>query len=316
MKSVYVTGCLGLIGSHVTKKCLDKGWKVRGVDKVTYAANLGRLKEFEEYDNFEFIKLDINDLDYLPYCDYVINLSAWTHVCQSIEDSSNFIKSNILGVHNLLELIRSKNQYDKPILLHFSTDEVMGDCKENIVYDEECLLDPSNPYSGTKASADMLILAWERTYNVPYVIVRPSNNYGKGQYVEKLIPLACKNLNAGKKIPLHLKGTPVRVWLHADDTAEGIIKIIESGVKNEIFNISGDEEYKNIDVIREIVKIHTGKDFDIQDYVDCSYERPGVDLKYRIDDSKIRKMLGWIPKKKLFKELPGIVEYYKENFIW
>jgi dTDP-glucose 4,6-dehydratase len=240
MKVVYITGCLGFIGSHVTRLCLDQGWYVRGIDKCTYAANLNLLIEFNEYDNFEFENEDINDLKFLYECDYVINTAAETHVGNSISNSDDFIKSNIDGVHNLLNLIKNyRHESPKlPTLLHFSTDEVYGDIDEG-AHTETDLLKPSNPYSATKAAADMLVLAWGRTYNLPYVIVRPTNNYGVGQYVEKLIPKTCKYLKLDKKVPLHNNGTPIRNWLHAHDTARAIVTIIKKGVKNEIYNIAG-----------------------------------------------------------------------------
>ena len=199
-KVVYVTGCLGFIGSHVTRACLQKGWYVMGVDKCTYAANLNVLTEFHEYDNFEFMNEDINDLKFLYDCDYVINTAAETHVGNSITNSDEFVKSNIDGVHNLLELIRNYRQESTrtPILLHFSTDEVYGDINEG-AHTETDLLKPSNPYSATKAAADMLVLAWARTYNLPYIIIRPTNNYGIGQYVEKLIPKTLKIFKIRKK---------------------------------------------------------------------------------------------------------------------
>ena len=229
MKIVYVTGCLGFIGSHVTRLCLKKGWYVKGVDKITYAANKELLKEFNEYKNFSFVHCDINDLKFLYDCDYIINTAAETHVGNSIANSDDFVHSNINGVHNLLELIKNYRQENAtvPTLLHFSTDEVYGDI-ESGAHTETDLLKPSNPYAATKAAADMLILAWSRTYKIPYVIVRPTNNYGIGQYVEKLIPKACKYLKLGKKIPLHNNGTPVRNWLHAEDTATATMKIIET----------------------------------------------------------------------------------------
>jgi len=190
-KVVYVTGCLGFIGSYVTRACLNKGWYVKGVDKGTYAANKALLKGFKEYSNFSFVDCDINDLKFLYDCDYVINTAAETHVGNSIANSDDFVSSNVNGVHNLLELIKNhRGEHSaKPILLHFSTDEVYGDIEEG-EHIETDLLKPSNPYSATKAAADMLVTAWGRTYNLPYVIVRPTNNYGMGQYVEKLIPKA------------------------------------------------------------------------------------------------------------------------------
>jgi dTDP-glucose 4,6-dehydratase len=242
MKVVYVTGCFGFIGSYVTRACLEKGWYVRGIDKCTYASNEDLLFEFtKKYpDRFSFEKIDINDMKFLYECDYVINTAAETHVGNSIVSSDEFIHSNIDGVHNILELIKNYRLESnrKPILLHFSTDEVYGDIDEG-AHTEEDLLKPSNPYSATKAAGDMLVLAWARTYNLPYIIVRPTNNYGIGQYVEKLIPKSCKMLHLGKKISLHNNGTPIRNWLHAQDTANAIITIIESGVQNEIYNIAG-----------------------------------------------------------------------------
>ena len=188
-KVVYVTGCLGFIGSYVTRACLSKGWYVKGVDKGTYAANKALLKEFKEYSTFSFVDCDINDLKFLYDCDYIINTAAETHVGNSIANSDEFVSSNVNGVHNLLELIKNhRGEHSaKPILLHFSTDEVYGDIEKG-EHIETDLLKPSNPYSATKAAADMLVTAWGRTYNLPYVIVRPTNNYGAGQYTEKLIP--------------------------------------------------------------------------------------------------------------------------------
>ena len=239
-KTVYITGCLGFIGSYITRTCLKKGWYVKGVDKMTYASNNNLLDEFNKYTNFSFVKCDINDLEFLYECDYIINTAAETHVGNSIVKSEDFLHSNINGVHHLLELIRNYRgeNKDKPTLLHFSTDEVYGDVTEG-EHLETDILKPSNPYSATKAAADQLILAWARTYNLPYVIVRPTNNYGVGQYTEKLIPKSIKYLGLGKKIPLHNNGTPIRNWLHAQDTADATIQIVESGINNEIYNIAG-----------------------------------------------------------------------------
>jgi len=319
-KIVYVTGCLGFIGSYITRACLKKGWYVKGVDKMTYAANKNLLQEFNKHENFSFVHCDINDLTFLYECDYIINTAAETHVGNSIFDSSQFVLSNIMGVHNILELIKNYRQETgkTPILLHLSTDEVYGDI-ENGSHTEKDILKPSNPYSATKAAADMLILAWGRTHNVPYVIVRPTNNYGEGQYVEKLIPRACKYLKLGRKIPVHSSGTPVRTWLHASDTAEAVIKIIESGVKNEIYNISGGFEQTNLNTVKKIVNNYFDYEdesqYSIGDFIDLSYERPGQDIRYALDDSKLRS-LGWTPKAVFDNEIKNIVKYYKNRFIW
>ncbi len=318
-KIVYITGCLGFIGSHVTRACLKKGWHVRGIDKCTYAANTNLLWEFNEYDNFEFDNEDINDIKFLYECDYVINTAAETHVGNSIADSDVFVKSNIDGVHNLLNLIKNyRHESPKlPTLLHFSTDEVYGDI-DNGAHIETDLLKPSNPYSATKAAADMLVLAWGRTYKLPYVIVRPTNNYGIGQYVEKLIPKTCKYLELGRKIPLHNNGTPVRNWLHAADTAEAVVKIVEAGVENEIYNIAGGFEQSNYDTVKKVIEEYYCFSLDdegMKDYLDLSYSRVGQDVRYALDDNKLRA-LGWKPKAIFDEELPKIVEYYKNRFIW
>jgi dTDP-glucose 4,6-dehydratase len=312
-KVVYVTGCLGFIGSHVTETCLKKGWYVIGVDKCTYASNSAWIDSWgmRYPDQFMFLKTDINDLTRLYECDYVINTAAETHVDNSIEDSDDFVRSNIDGVHNLLKLI-NKVKRKKPILLHFSTDEVYGDIITGS-HTEQDLLKPSNPYSATKAAADMLILAWGRTYNLPYIIVRPTNNYGIGQYGEKLIPRTVKFLSLGKPIELHDQGKPVRTWLHASDTSNAIIKIIESNVVNQIYNISGNYEAPNIVVVKKILNVLYGTDNTDGKITELS--RVGQDMRYSIDDSKI-KSLGWNAQADFDSELENIVNYYIENFVW
>ena len=318
MKVVYVTGCLGFIGSYVTRACLEKGWYVKGIDKITYAANRILLDEFKQYEKFSFVYCDINDLKFLYECDYIINTAAETHVGNSIANSDEFVHSNINGVHHLLELIKNYRQETAktPTLLHFSTDEVYGDIEEG-AHTETDLLKPSNPYSATKAAADMLVLAWSRTYNLPYIIVRPTNNYGMGQYVEKLIPKTCKYLMLGRKIPLHNNGTPIRNWLHAADTANAVIKIIENGVQNEIYNIAGGFEQSNYDTVEKIIREYSNSldIYPISQYLDLSYSRIGQDVRYALDDSKLRT-LGWEPKRNFDIELVPIINYYKEKFIW
>ena len=314
-KIVYVTGCLGFIGSYVTRECLKRGWYVIGVDKCTYAANMSLLSEFLPYDNFKFEERDINDIDFLYECDYIINTAAETHVGNSIVQSDDFVHSNVNGAHHLLELIRNYRGEGKgvPTLLHFSTDEVYGDIDDG-AHMETDLLKPSNPYSATKAAADMLVLAWHRTYKIPYIIVRPTNNYGMGQYVEKLIPKACKYLELGKRIPLHNNGTPIRNWLHAQDTANAVITIIENGVVNEIYNICGGFEQDNLTTVRKIIKLYNGDD-DYEKYLDLTISRPGQDMRYALDDSKLQS-LGWKATTMFDDELKNIVEYYRHNFIW
>tara|TARA_Y100000385_G_scaffold290418_1_gene363445 strand:- start:1639 stop:2625 length:987 start_codon:yes stop_codon:yes gene_type:complete len=326
-KVVYVTGCFGFIGSYVTRECLKKGWYVMGIDKMTYAHFPDAYNEFLEHPNFSFEHIDINDLEFLYECDYIINTAAETHVGNSIVKSEDFLHSNVNGVHNLLELIRNyRAESDKkPTLLHFSTDEVYGDITEG-EHIETDILKPSNPYSATKAAADQLITAWNRTYGLPYIIIRPTNNYGIGQYVEKLIPKSIKYLSLEKKIPLHNNGTPIRNWLHAQDTANAVITIIEFGVKNEIYNICGGFEQANLDTVDKIITLYHGEDEslcstfpyyneDKKQFLDLSYSRQGQDVRYALNDDKLRN-LGWEPKMVFNNELPNIVKYYKKNFIW
>ena len=318
VKVVYITGCLGFIGSYITRTCLELGWYVKGVDKMTYASNNTLLKEFKKYPNFSFVKCDINDLEFLYECDYIINTAAETHVGNSIVKSDDFVHSNVNGVHHLLELIRnyrSENK-NKPVLLHFSTDEVYGDVTEG-EHIETDILKPSNPYSATKAAADQLILAWNRTYGLPFVIIRPTNNYGIGQYTEKLIPKSCKYLKLGKKIPLHNNGTPVRNWLHAQDTSNAVITIIKNmdeHIINNIFNIAGGFEQSNLDTVKKIITEYN-HNLNYLDCLDFSFSRQGQDVRYALNDNKLRN-LGWGPQKNFDQELPHIIEYYKEKFIW
>jgi len=310
-KAVYVTGCLGFIGYHLTKKCLENDWHVFGIDKQTYASNIQLLDELKTYQKFKYSCLDINDIQRIHDCDYFINTAAETHVDNSIKCSNEFVQSNIDGVHNILKLLQSKKQ--KPIFLHFSTDEVYGDIDVGS-FSEKQLLKPSNPYSATKAAADMLILAWARTFKLPYVIVRPTNNYGTGQYVEKLIPKAIKYLSLGRKIILHDKGLPKRTWLHVSDTVSAVMKIIETGKTNEIYNISGNYEEQNIVIARKIL-YNYGILNNEEDWIDGSFKRLGQDVRYSVDDTKLKE-LGWNPEADFDSELKTIVDYYKKNFVW
>lgn len=314
-KVVYITGCLGFMGIHVTRACLARGWYVVGVDKMTYASNDWVLDEFLSDPHFQWVHKDINDLDRLYDCDFVINMAAETHVDNSIMSSGVFLHSNIDGVYHLLELIRQLPKHRQPTLLHFSTDEVYGDIEQGS-HRETDLLRPSNPYSASKAAGDMLITAWARTYDMRYIIVRPTNNYGIGQYVEKLIPKSVKYLELGHPIDLHAQGEPRRTWLHATDTARAVITIIEQGQHNEIYNISGNTELPNKEVIKKILHCYFGenKDHEWESYT-MSSERPGQDVRYSIDDSKL-KALGWKPMADFDQELAKIVQHYRSNFVW
>ena len=317
MKIVYVTGCLGFIGSYVTELCLQNGWYVFGIDKCTYASNLNKLEYFLSFPTFKFENKDITEIDRLVDCDYIINTAAETHVDNSIRKSEVFFQSNILGVYHLIELLRSycKESQVFPTLIHFSTDEVYGDI-ESGEHIETDVLKPSNPYSATKAAADQLILAWGRTYKIPYNIIRPTNNYGIGQYVEKLIPKSCKYLGLDRQIPLHNNGLPIRNWLHAKDTDKAVLSVINSGVENEIFNVAGGFEQSNIDTVKKIIDSYFEEQVDdYEKYLNFEISRAGQDVRYGINDDKIRA-LGWKPEAIFDEEIKEIVEYYKKVFIW
>ncbi|MHA1942720.1 MAG: GDP-mannose 4,6-dehydratase, partial [Candidatus Hodarchaeales archaeon] len=313
MKLVVITGCLGLIGNYVTKKCLEQGWKVYGIDKKTYAANEWALEHFLKHDNFTFLEKDICELKSIPDCDYVINIAAESHVENSIIESDVFMKTNVLGVKNLLNIIKNKhnNVFKRPVFFHFSTDEVYGDIKSGS-HTESDILKPSNPYSASKAAADMLVLAWSRTYDLEYIILRPTNNYGIGQYCEKLIPLSVKLLSIGRKINLHDEGKPVRTWLHAEDTASAVIDIIISGKVNEIYNVSGNLERTNYDTASRILEVFYNKKMspaELDNFFNLQHKRRGQDIRYSLDDSKLKE-LGWKPIKIFDQEIEKIVSYY------
>lgn len=317
MKIVYVTGCLGFIGAYVTQLFLDKEWYVYGIDSCTYASDITKLQQFKKYNNFTFEQKNITDIDRLVDCDYFINIAAETHVDNSIRNSKIFLDSNINGVYNILELLKvyKKEGYVLPTFIHFSTDEVYGDISDGEHFESD-ILKPSNPYSATKAAADQLIIAWSRTYGIPFNIIRPTNNYGIGQYVEKLIPKACKFIGLGRKIPLHNQGTPIRNWLHAKDTANAVLSIVENGIPNEIYNLAGGFEQSNIDTVTKIINAYFGsKKHNYDDYINFGIERPGQDVRYALNDQKIRN-LGWKPECNFDEEIKSIVQYYKNNFIW
>lgn len=320
IKTYYVTGCCGFIGSHLTRTLLEQGNYVIGVDKLTYAARPKLVKEFrDEFEGrFEFIRGDINELQYLLEHDVFINTCAETHVGNSIINSKEFINSNTYGVYHILELLKNyrSETSQSPLFIHFSTDEVYGDIFEG-AHKETDILKPSNPYSASKAAADMLILAWARTYSIPYIIVRPTNNYGMGQNAEKLIPKVCKCLKFNKRIPLHNNGSPIRNWLHVSDTVNAIITIINSNIKNDIFNINGNFERKNLDIVTEVIRLYKGVEgfYNPRNDLDLSYSRPGQDIRYALDDSKLRK-LGWDNKAVFEEELEKIVKYNKAYHQW
>jgi len=282
-----VTGGRGFIGSHFVEAVLERGDTVIDIDKMTYAAS--KTLPWDKHPNYELVEQDISKLEHLPPCDILVNFAAESHVDNSIRDTDPFIQSNIMGVHNLLELVRGKQNHDRPLFFHISTDEVYGDKLEGS-FTEEDKLSPSNPYSATKASAEMLIFSYARTYGLNYIISRSANNYGPRQYEEKLIPKCIDSILRNKKIPIHGDGSYIRDWTYVKDNVQGLLAIIDAGVKNEVFNVAAENHMTNLQVVDEILYWH-GKDRQSIEFVE---NRWGQDLRYSISSDKLRK-LGWTP---------------------
>lgn len=308
-KKIIVTGCAGFIGGHFTESALTKGFKVIGIDKLSYASDLAFLETLKTKPNFSFINKDICELDTLFNADIVFNFAAESHVTNSINDSRLFIQSNINGVRNILDLIKL-NSSKKIKLIHISTDEVYGDRIDGS-FDELSLLNPSNPYSASKAGADLLINSYVRTFGLDVAIVRPTNNYGKRQHIEKLIPLTIEKFKNNIKVPLHQKGEPIRTWLHVEDTCDAVFQINQKNLTG-IFNINGPEEYKNIDTVKYIYEIVKEK-FNLGSFnnlLDLSHIRPGQDERYSVDDTKIKAKTEWVPKRNFYKNLEEVVKSF------
>jgi dTDP-glucose 4,6-dehydratase len=310
-QNILVTGGLGFIGSHFIEKCLDMGHFVTNVDKVTYASN----KNIVFKKNYSFIRKDICDLEELPPCDIIVNFAAESHVDNSIEESLNFLNSNVKGVYNILELIKnnrikstlSAQKYKIPLFVQISTDEVFGDTETGF-FKENDRHRASNPYSATKSAAEQIVFAWARTYDLPFLMTRTTNNYGKRQHVEKLIPCAISKILKGESVPIHGSGSYIRNWIHVEDNVEGIFKVIDAGILNEVYHIASDEEYSVNEIVKNICS-SMKKDFNTS--VTYNSDRAGADLRYALDCEKIKE-LGWVQKRRLIDSLPEIIDYYKE----
>jgi dTDP-glucose 4,6-dehydratase len=299
---VVVTGGLGFIGKYFVRRCLEDGHFVRNIDRMNYAADLAVNAELARFSNYRFMNADIRDLDFLPQCDVLVNFAAESHVDNAISNSRNFCTANILGVQNLLELVRNKMAAERPRFIQISTDEVYGDISEGS-HRENDMLVPSNPYAATKAAADMLVKSWGRTYGITWNIIRPTNNYGLHQYPEKLIPKSAWRMKRGLPAIMHGDGSYVRSWLHTEDTADAILTIIEKGEVNRIYNIGSDTELHNIDVLRAIAKL---LDVPEQKAWISVEDRSGQDIRYSLDDKALRA-LGWRPRRRFIDELAKIV---------
>ncbi len=299
---VTVTGGLGFIGKHFVRRCLDMGCFVRNFDKVSYAADLKVKQEFEAHPRYRFHKADIASLEFLPESDVLVHFAAESHVDNAITSNRKFCETNVIGTQNLLELARQKHVNERPLFVHISTDEVYGDIADGR-HSENDRLVPSNPYSATKAAADMLVKSWGRTYGLDWMIVRPTNNYGEHQYPEKLIPKSTWRMRRGLKAIMHGNGSYVRSWLHAEDTVDALLAIIRNGERGRIYNAGSNIELKNIEVLRAIAGILGVPEAQAWEQ---TVDRSGQDIRYSLDDSALRA-LGWTPKREFFKELPRIV---------
>lgn len=286
---VTVTGGRGFIGSHFVESALDRGWRVHDIDKMGYASH--RSLPWDKDTNYSLTHGNIANIRHIPTCDILVNFAAESHVDNSITNCAPFIESNINGVHNLLELVRLTPKYKRPLFFHISTDEVYGDIEEGS-FKETDKLNPSNPYSATKACSEMLINSYHRTYGIDYVMTRSGNNYGGRQYEEKLVAKCISSLKNGDKIPVHGDGSYVRDWTYVKDNIDGIMSIIDKKIKNQCFNIAANNYIKNIDVVRSIIKVFNKTEDEIQ-FVE---DRWGQDIRYSVDISKITKATGWKPK--------------------
>jgi len=329
MHHILVTGGAGFIGSHLVRLLVNKypDYHIVNLDLLTYAGNLENLTDIEKKDNYTFVKGDIVDDKFLDQLfakynfDGVIHLAAESHVDRSIEDPMSFIKTNIIGTVNLLNAARNAwGDYKGKRFYHVSTDEVYGTLGETGFFTEETSYDPRSPYSSSKASSDHLVRAYHHTYGMPIVISNCSNNYGPYQFPEKLLPLFIHNIKNKKPLPVYGDGKYTRDWLWVTDHATAIDKIYHEGRNGETYNIGGNNEWKNIDLIHALCEIMDdlldraeGSSADLITYVK---DRPGHDRRYAIDASKLMNELGWEPTIKSTEGLRKTAEWYLNNSEW
>ena len=330
MKKILITGGAGFIGSHVVRLFVKKypEYAIYNLDKLTYAGNLENLTDIEKYPNYHFIKADIVDgnkmfeLFQQYQFDGVIHLAAESHVDRSIENPMEFIMTNVVGTVNLLNAARKiwEDSTGKKMFYHVSTDEVYGSLGETGAFTETTPYMPHSPYSASKASSDHFVRAYHDTYGIPIVISNCSNNYGPNQFPEKLIPLFINNIKHQKKLPVYGKGINVRDWLHVEEHATAIDTIFHKGKISETYNIGGNNEWKNIDLIKKLIEIvdrklgrPDGTSLSLITYVT---DRAGHDLRYAIDASKLKNELGWEPKIKFTEGFETTVEWYLANEKW
>ncbi|MCH4896317.1 dTDP-glucose 4,6-dehydratase [Marinilabiliaceae bacterium JC040] len=334
MKNILITGGAGFIGSNLVRFFVNKypEYRIFNIDKLTYAGNLSNLKDIENRDNYSFVKEDICNFDALMNIfrkydiDSVIHLAAESHVDRSIKDPFTFARTNVMGTLSLLEAAKrywldTENKFNDKMFYHVSTDEVYGALDfDDSFFTEETKYDPHSPYSASKASSDHFVRAFHDTYAMPVIISNCSNNYGPYQFPEKLIPLFIDNIRKRKSLPVYGKGENVRDWLYVEDHARAIDLIFHKGKSGDTYNIGGFNEWKNIDLIKILIKtvdklLGNPEDFSL-DLIKYVEDRAGHDLRYAIDSSKLKNELGWEPSLQFEEGIEKTVSWYLENQNW
>ncbi|WP_327018720.1 dTDP-glucose 4,6-dehydratase [Croceibacter atlanticus] len=329
-KQILITGGAGFIGSHVVRRFVKNypNYHIYNLDALTYAGNLENIKDIEEASNYTFVKGDITDESFINSLfekhqfDGVIHLAAESHVDRSITDPLAFVKTNVIGTMTLLNAAKTiwKDDFEGKCFYHVSTDEVYGALGDTGLFTEDTAYDPNSPYSASKASSDHFVRAYGETYGLPYVISNCSNNYGSYHFPEKLIPLFINNIIQEKPLPVYGDGNYTRDWLFVEDHAVAIDLVFHKGKNHETYNIGGFNEWKNIDLVRLLCQQmdeKLGRDKGTSEQlITFVKDRPGHDLRYAIDASKINEELGWEPSVTFEQGLAKTIDWYLDNEKW